>query len=155
MFEESFYRIGLRIGALQTRLMVVLAVALLAVVLVIGAGAYVWFNPTALCRTQATSLYFGTTIGSDGRVTSQDWDHFVDEVIVPRFPDGFTLTEGRGAWRSSPDGVTMREATHIFMVVHPQSADIDTRLSAIAEDYKARFRQQSVLRLDQCGTYSF
>lgn len=155
MFEESFYRIGLRIGALQTRLVVVLAVVLLAVALVIGAGVYVWFNPAALCRTQATSLYFGTTIGSDGRVTRQDWDRFVDEAIVPRFPDGFTLTEGQGAWRSSTEGATMRESTHIFMVVHPQSTDVDARLSAIAEDYKTRFRQESVLRLDQCGSYSF
>src|SRR5262245_66552116 len=55
-----------------------------------------------------TELYFGLSIppGADGspagRVTDEEWQRFVDEEISPRFPDGLTIQEAGGQWRSRP-----------------------------------------------------
>src|SRR5262245_52255852 len=67
-----------------------------------------------------TELYFGLSIpaGPDGAASSQiserDWEQFVDEEISPRFPDGLTILQVGGQWRSRPgDG-------HPVEVVHEQ-----------------------------------
>ncbi|HEX6958846.1 MAG TPA: DUF3574 domain-containing protein [Ferrovibrio sp.] len=111
-------------------------------------------HPLALCRQQTSSLFFGTAIGGGGKVEPADWSRFVDEAIRPRFPDGFTILDGQGAYRSA-DADIVREEAHVLVVARPNSAEIDGKLDAIAEDYKARFHQESVLRLDQCGAYRF
>lgn len=154
MFEDAFFQIGERIGALRVRTISALALAGLTPVILVAAGIYLWFNPTALCRQQTSTLFFGTRIGSDGRVEASDWARFVDDAILPRFPDGFTLLQGSGAWRSD-SGATIREDSHLLIVARPSGAEIDGKLAAIADDYKTRFQQESVLRLDQCGAYRF
>lgn len=155
MFEDAFYKIGERIGSLQVQVICALALATASLIVLLAAGLYLWLDPLALCRQRTTSLIFGTAIGSDGKVEAADWSRFVDEAILPRFPDGFTLLDGQGVWRSSGDGATMREASHMLMVARPKDGMIDGKLAAVIEDYKTRFRQDSVLRLDQCSTYRF
>lgn len=155
MFEEAFLKIGERLGALQARVIVALALSGVAFTLLAATAAYVWFNPLALCRQQSSSLFFGTAIADQGRVEAADWGRFVDEAIVPRFPDGFTLLAGQGAWRSSRTGEVVREDSRILVVVHEGDSAPDRALDAIVADYKMRFRQESVLRVDQCARYRF
>lgn len=155
MFEEAFLKVGERLGALQARVVVALALSVVVVMLLAASAIYAWFNPLALCRQQSSSLFFGTAIADQGRVEAADWDRFVEEVIVPRFPDGFTLLAGQGAWRSSRSGEVVREDSRILLVLHEGDRAADRALEAIAADYKARFRQESVLRADQCARYRF
>jgi len=155
MFEEAFLRVGERLGAMQARVIVALVVAIVALAVPAAAGIYAWLHPAALCRQQSSSLFFGGGLPDGGIVTTEDWARFVDAAIVPRFPDGFTLLDGQGAWRSGTTGDTIREPAHILLLVHPNSREDDRRLDAIAADYKAQFRQESVLRLDQCGAWRF
>ncbi|WNZ22116.1 DUF3574 domain-containing protein [Leptolyngbya sp. NK1-12] len=36
------------------------------------------------------NLYFGRNIGMTGRVTEQEFQQFVEDVVTPRFPTGVT-----------------------------------------------------------------
>ena len=49
---------------------------------------------------RAELLYFGTATPR-GTVSPEDWRHFVDEVVTPRFPDGLTVWPAGGQWRSA------------------------------------------------------
>lgn len=107
------------------------------------------------CRNH-TQLFFGSAIGGSGaQVDEVAWRDFVDTAILPRFPDGFTVMDAQGLWRSPETGRVVREASRVLLVLHPDDTDSNGKLDAIAAEYKTRFRQDSVLRLDQCGTYSF
>lgn len=98
-------------------------------------------------------LYLGTAT-HDGQVAADDWKRFVDDVVTPRFPQGFTVTRATGQWQAG-DGATVREASHVLAVVHPDGRSGDDAVRAIADAYKARFKQESVLRVRAPACVSF
>lgn len=158
MFEEAFLKVGERIGALQAKVWIALLSGVLMLTVVVAAGVYVWMHPVLHCRQQSALLFFGTAIREGSHTTHVDsntWKGFVESAIVPRLPDGFTVLNGEGFYRSAADGSAARENTYILMVAHRNDADINSRLATIVADYKTRFQQESVLRLDQCGAYNF
>ena len=158
MFEEAFLKIGERLGALQAKVVVALAGGAVTLAILVAAAVYVWMHPVLHCRQQSALLFFGTAIRQGEHVRHVDgneWRGFVESAIVPRLPDGFTVLEGQGFYRSATDGATARENTYIVMVAHRNDAEVNARLATIVADYKSRFHQESVLRLDQCGAYRF
>lgn len=107
------------------------------------------------CRNH-TQLFFGVAIGESGeRVDETAWRSFVESAILPRFPDGFTVMDAQGLWRSPATGRAVAEPSRVLLVLHPDNTESNRGLESIAAEYKARFRQDSVLRLDQCGAYRF
>lgn len=102
------------------------------------------------CATAPTTvndrLYFGRSIPGGGEVTDAQWTAFVDEVIVPRFPDGFSVSHGDGHWKGD-DGKAVSEHSSVFEVTHAADPKIDARLEEIAKTYRARFNQDAVLRV--------
>lgn len=158
MFEEAFLKVGERLGVLQAKVVLALAGGAVALAVLVAAGVYIWLNPVLHCRQQSALLFFGTAIRHGEHVRHLDgseWHGFVESAIVPRLPDGFTVLDGQGFYRSAANGTAMRENTYILMVAHRNDAEINAKLAAIVEDYKSRFQQESVLRLDQCGAYRF
>lgn len=102
----------------------------------------------AACASHAVvtdTLYFGTQTPA-GTVSPEQWQAFVDEVVTPRFPDGFTVTRGEGQWRG-PDGAIVHESSYILELVHVDSRRDAGAVAAIAAEYKARFHQDAVLRV--------
>jgi hypothetical protein len=96
------------------------------------------------------TLYFGTARADAAAVTDDEWQRFVDGEIAPRFPDGFTLSEARGQWRTS-DGTIQRERTHALLLVHRDGSG-EREIAAIIAAYKKAFAQESVLRTRaRCG----
>jgi len=113
-----------------------------------------------------TELYFGLSIppgtagAAAGTVNESQWRKFVDEETSPRFPDGLTVFQAMGQWRSRPtDGhpvETVHENSRVVMILHrgvatggsAGSKDDETRIEEIRAAYKARFRQDSVMRTD-------
>lgn len=89
-------------------------------------------------------LFFGREIPGGGQVTEAQWKAFVDEVITPRFPDGYTLWQGRGSWRGD-DGQTVSEDSSVFEVTHSRDPATDTKIDEIARAYRERFNQDAVL----------
>lgn len=82
-------------------------------------------------------LHLGMGKG-DYAVAPQKMREFIDMDITPAFPDGFTITESRGQWRSAEHGL-IRERT---MVIDVQCADTEEnrhKIDAIAADYVKKF----------------
>lgn len=96
-----------------------------------------------------TELYFGLTKPDGSTLTDAEWSNFVDEIITPRFPDGFTLVDGKGQWRNK-EGRIAKENSKIFIVVYPRKTRGATakKIEEIRTEYKKRFDQESVLRVD-------
>src|SRR3546814_15819935 len=75
-----------------------------------------------------------------------EWEAFIDEVIAPAFPAGFTTWPAQGAWRDA-SGRTIREASHVLAVVHPAGdTTSDTAIATVIAAYRTRFAQEAVLR---------
>jgi len=79
---------------------------------------------------------------------------FLEREVTPRFPEGFTLVDGKGQWRA-PSGKIEKSASHVLVIWYPPSAEADSRIEAIRDAYKRRFAQISVMRVDGHDCVSF
>lgn len=90
-------------------------------------------------------LILGRNIGATEAVSDEDLRAFLDREVTTRFPDGFTVHDGAGQWRDTAAAELVRERAKVLIVVMPNDGDGRRRLQAVAQAYKARFKQQSVL----------
>ncbi|HYD00847.1 MAG TPA: DUF3574 domain-containing protein [Phycisphaerales bacterium] len=112
------------------------------------------FSPGARCLTR-TELYFGLTIpGHGGTVTDDQWQGFIDGTVTPLFPDGLTVINAAGQWREA-SGTIAREPTRIIILLHEPTPQIDAKIERIRGDYKQRFNQEAVMRVDDRQRVSF
>jgi hypothetical protein len=106
-------------------------------------------------ETKAVSdnLYFGRS-KLNGAVSDEDWLLFLQEVVTPKFPNGFTTLDTRGQWRSN-EGVVEAEESYILNIIYIDSEDNRSSIKNIKAEYIARFQQSSVLRTrnDVCATF--
>ena len=86
-------------------------------------------------------LFCGRSIPGGGEVSDADVDAFLEEVVTPRFPEGFTSWTAVGNWRGE------EEKTLVLEFLHPYGRSFDDKVREIAEEYRRRFRQQAVLRV--------
>jgi hypothetical protein len=91
-------------------------------------------------------LFFGRAIPGGGLVSDAQWNAFVADTIVPRFPEGFSLWQGAGHWKGD-DGVSVTEHTSVLEIVHPPDPAVDARLDEIARIYRQRFNQDAVMSI--------
>jgi hypothetical protein len=101
-------------------------------------------------------LFFDRDIHGRGPLTDAEWSAFAADVITPNFPDGFTVFDGEGRWRSPRTGRTGGGRTKILLVAAKRTGDLARRLLAIIDAYKIEFHQQSVglITRDSCATFS-
>ena len=102
--------------------------------------------PASATVMVADRLYFGGAIPAGGEVTEAQWSAFVEEIIVPRFPNGFTIYRGDGHWKGD-DGAHVRETARIVEVTRTLDAASDRAVDEIAVTYRKRFAQEAVLRI--------
>jgi hypothetical protein len=93
----------------------------------------------------SADLVFGRNIGDRLGVSDAAFADFLAREITPRFPDGLTVVDARGQWRDSERSRIVREPSKLVLLTFPDDATQRERLTAIADAYKKRFRQQSVL----------
>jgi Protein of unknown function (DUF3574) len=93
---------------------------------------------------QVAELLFGRDIGHRLGVSESGFARFAAREIMPRFPDGFTVSDATGQWRGGGNGAITREPSKRVEIILPGAADDDQRLDAIVAAYKRRFHQQSV-----------
>ena len=91
----------------------------------------------------------------DGRHLTRAWRRFVDREITPRFPDGFTVLDGHGQWRKPGEARVIREPSTVLLVAMPDAPERRARLAEVAEAYKRRFAQESVVTLLTPSCVSF
>ncbi|XXY20625.1 DUF3574 domain-containing protein [Sorangium sp. So ce216] len=95
-----------------------------------------------------TDLFFGLHRFDEPAVTAEEWQGFVDEVVTPRFGDGLTQFDIDGQYLAST-GELIREDSRLIMLLHDGGQAASDSIEAIHEEYKRRFDQESVLRIDE------
>ena len=111
-----------------------------------NAGRQKRFEASPFIRTE---LYFGRNKPDGAEVSRKDFDEFLTGFVTERFPDGLTVLTGRGQFLDS-DGEVERERSVVLILLYPVSArnEKSVKIEEIREEYKKRFLQQSVLRVD-------
>ena len=99
-------------------------------------------------------LYFGRDIPGGGNVSDRDWTAFLAEIVTPRFPSGLTVLRGDGQWRDAA-GAIAHEPSFVLELIHPEDAATERAVREIADEYKRRFSQESVLRVRDHVEVSF
>jgi hypothetical protein len=96
-----------------------------------------------------TELYFGRNKSEGGEVSQKEFDQFLSGFVTERFPDGLTVLKGKGQFLNSK-GEIERERSIVLILLYPVDArkDKHIKIEEIREEYKRRFLQQSVLRVD-------
>jgi hypothetical protein len=92
-----------------------------------------------------------------GEISESDWQRFLAEEITPRFPLGLTVINANGQWQG-PGGAIAHEASKVVMIVYANDDSVASRsakIGTIDSLYKARFNQESVLRLRSIVQASF
>ena len=100
-----------------------------------------------------TTLYFGTA-KTTGVVSREEWLAFLADSVTPRFPQGLTVADVSGQWRTA-SGEIVREASHALTLVHPNDAANDSAIDQIIARYKSSFAQEAVMRTDSPVCVSF
>jgi len=146
MRVDSLSPISLRAPAPRRRFLQNSLGILLLVVSLTGCGA-LNITPCKGDESRAVQelLYFGTETPS-GHVTPEVWTQFLSEIVTPRFPEGLSVWQASGQWRSV-SGKVVRETSYVLSLVHPDDAAPSKAVQEIIASYKTRFQQEAVLRV--------
>ena len=87
-------------------------------------------------------------------MSDEDWRAFLADTVTPRFPHGLPVFDTAGQWRDS-QGSVVRERSKMVLILAEPDSDALTRLDEIAEKYKQRFSQDSVLRVVDSACVAF
>jgi Protein of unknown function (DUF3574) len=98
--------------------------------------------PLGSARTR-TTLYFGLS-RKGGTVSEREWRSFLRNEVTPRFPEGLTVWQADGQYRTS-DGSVARERAKVLLLVHDDTPSVKEAIEAIIGRYKGLFQQESVL----------
>lgn len=93
----------------------------------------------------SAEMAFGRNIGDRLGVSDAEFKRFTAEEITPRFPDGLTVLDSVGQWRDAQRGHIVREKAKLVTLVFAEDPAKRAALSAIADAYKQRFKQQAVM----------
>jgi hypothetical protein len=99
-------------------------------------------------------VYFGRNRPDGGTVGDEEWNRFLEQVVTPRFPEGYTVVDAAGHWRGR-SGAVERERTELITFLHAGNETDRRKVAEIAVEYKRRFRQEAVLRerLPACARF--
>ncbi len=100
-------------------------------------------------------LFMGRSNASGEVVDDAAWHSFLLESVIPRFPDGLTVLDGRGHWRGS-EGLAYEERSKLLVILAPPRDPAMQLTDEISAEYEKKFMQESVLRVvsDACVSFS-
>jgi hypothetical protein len=110
--------------------------------------------PAGQERLRTAQLFFGQRAEGRPWVSEVQFRKFVDEELTTRFPDGLTVLDGGDQWKGQGDR-QIREAAKVVLIVLPKTGDPQPRLDAVRQAYRARFAQDSVMRVTPPSCVSF
>jgi len=90
-----------------------------------------------------TTLDFGSA-RPQGAVSELEWQIFLRDEVTKRFPDGLTVWDAEGQWRT-PAGTIDHERTKVLLLVHPDTPAARQSVRAVIDAYRTTFDQRSVL----------
>ena len=77
-----------------------------------------------------------------GEVSEDAWKRFCDRHVSAAFPDGYTVLDATGYWRSGQDAAA-KERAKVILIVAP--ADAREKVLSVARQYRKDFDQDAVL----------
>ena len=106
-------------------------------------AACLLFSGCAVNRTawREYKVYCGMS-SPNGEVSEADWLRFCDRYVSTAFPDGYTVIDAAGYWRSGSQ-TTAKERAKIILIVAPAGAREKVR--SVARQYRKQFQQEAVL----------
>ena len=99
-------------------------------------------------------LFMGRSSPGGEVVSDQAWDAFLRDTVTPRFPDGLTILDAQGQWRGA-DGRILRERSKVLVILAPPGDGPRGLIDEVADEYKRRFNQESVLEVESDACVSF
>ena len=99
-------------------------------------------------------LFMGRSNQSGEVVDDAAWVTFLEDTVTPRFPDGLTVLDAQGQWRDS-EGLVQKERSKLLVVLAPPGDDRVRLIGEVSDEYKRRFGQESVLRVESDACVSF
>lgn len=100
-------------------------------------------------------MFFGASVKGKPFVTEGMWRKFLSAEVTPKFPDGLTVWDGYGQWRSG-DGHIYSEATHVLLILYKPDATTEGKIEAIRAAYKTQFHQENApVRVDSAVCAAF
>jgi hypothetical protein len=116
-------------------------------------------QPGTACKVGAEpmarlELLFGMSRHGGEPINDQEWQSFVDQEVTPRFPDGMTVVSAYGQWKNQAGQIT-KENSRLLLIWYQPKPESEGLIEAIRTAYKARFRQESVMRVDGLSCVSF
>lgn len=100
-------------------------------------------------------FYFGRKTGDGGRFSDAEWRQFLDEVVTPTFPDGMTAWDAEGRSGGHLVGKTYPEGSKVLVLFIFDETDLKQRIQTVADAYKKRAKQKSVLVVETETCISF
>lgn len=96
-----------------------------------------------------TTLFFGRNRANGPEVSEYEFADFLTRTITREFPDGLTVFDALGQFRNS-EGQIIQEKTKVLILLYPSETrrQSNRKIERIRNEYKTRFEQQSVLRVD-------
>jgi len=101
------------------------------------------------------NLFFGRTVPGRGDLSEAEWHDFLNRVVTPNLPNGYTVLDANGAWMNPITKKTIQERTKLLLVALPDVPDSVAAVSRIRNAYQVQFRQQLVAMSVQSGCGSF
>jgi len=98
-----------------------------------------------------TELYFGIGPLDDANAATntQRWREFLDREVTPRFPDGLTVYDVYGQWRSRDGAPIQQERSKEVMLIYRDTAEHRADIEIIRAAWKKLTGDESVLRVTQ------
>src|SRR5215218_2105394 len=93
--------------------------------------------PNSLDKYYRTELYFGRSRPDGSMVSDEEWNKFLNDIVTPRFPDGFTVLDGLGQYKDRA-GKVIKEPSKvlIFLYLKRSAALMRRAIEEIRENYK-------------------
>jgi hypothetical protein len=105
-------------------------------------------------RMERIELLFGMGRKDGGEVGEEEWRAFLAAEVTPRFPAGLTVLTGYGQWRNAA-GAIAKEPSRVLLVLAKPAPDNLRGIEGIRAAWKARFLQESVMRVDASACVAF
>lgn len=104
--------------------------------------------------TTRHELFFGLQLPGGNEIRETDFDTFLNSVVTPLFPDGLTVLDAEGQYRTVA-GELVDEPTKVVVLIYPDNAEVRERIAEIIALYRSRFRQESVgwVRTPACASF--
>lgn len=144
----------MRNNLLRTTILIVTAVSILSIEAFASPAPELQARSTsAVERFLRTELFFGLSKPDGSEVTDEEWIQFLDDVVSPAFPKGYTILLAEGRYQDS-GGRTIAERSRVLVILYPKNKKLESRrkIDMIRAAYIERFDQEAVIRMDLPGS---